>query len=144
MYRKNGVCHRGESQLHTGDLSMNAQKRYVAIMEVLLILPAALFMAALVLRQLTASSLGVAAQLTVMWYAERQWTLWLLLVTLPLAVVVAGCATLLHVWKYEHSRTGLQQTVAAVLTDGTSMLIAVLTIVAAIFLAVVGLHILAN
>jgi hypothetical protein len=123
---------------------MNAQKCYVALMEVLLILPASLFMTALVVRQLTASSLGEAAQLTIMWYAERQWTLWVLLVTLPLAVVAAGCATLVRAWKHENSRTGLQQTVAAVLMDGTSMLIAALSIVAAIILAIVGLHILAN
>ena len=70
---------------------MNAKKHHVALMEVFLILPAVLFMASLVARNLPASTLGVAAQRTVMWYAERQWTLWLLLVALPLVVLVVGC-----------------------------------------------------
>lgn len=145
MYGKNGFA-AGASQLYSEDssMSMNAQKRYVAIVDVLLILPAALFMSALVLRQLTMSSLGAAAQLTVMWYAQRPWTLWLLLVTLPLVVVVAGCATQLQGCDYERPRAGLREPVAAILMDRTTMLIAALTFVAAIILGVVGLHILAN
>jgi hypothetical protein len=123
---------------------MNANKHHVALMEVLLILPAALFMASLVVRELPASGLGAAAQRTVMWYAERQWTLWLLLVTLPLVVLVVGCATLLQGWDAEHLRTAVHKPLAAISTDGTTMFIAALTFVAASILAIVGLHILAN
>jgi uncharacterized membrane protein len=31
-----------------------------------------------------------------MWYSARMWTLWLLLLILPFAVLVSGCATLLR------------------------------------------------
>jgi len=127
-----------------GDLSMNANKHYVALTEVLLILPAALFMASLVLRELPASGLDVAAQRTVTWYAERQWTLWLLLVTLPLVVLVVGSATLLQGWDADCLRTAIHKLLAAISTDGTTIVIAALTFVAATILAIVGLHILAN
>ena len=36
------------------------------------------------------------AQRIVMWYAGRMWTLWMLLITLPLAVLVTGCLTFLR------------------------------------------------
>jgi hypothetical protein len=127
-----------------GDLSMNANKHYVALMEFLLILPAALFMAALAVRELPTSGLDVAAQRTVMWYAERQWTLWLLLVTLPLVVLIFGCATLLQDWDAERLRTAVHKPLTALSTDGTTIFIAALTFAAAIILAIVGLHILAN
>jgi hypothetical protein len=123
---------------------MNAKKYRVALMEVFLLLPAVLFMASLVARNLPASTLGVAAQHTVMWYAERQWTLWLLLVALPLVVLVVGFATLLQGWGAEHVGSGLHRPLAAISTDGTTIFIAALTCVAAIILAIVGLHILAN
>ncbi len=123
---------------------MNANKHYVALTEVFLILPAVLFMASLVARNLPASTLGITAQRTVMWYAERQWTLWLLLVALPLVVLVVGCATLLQGWGVERVRSGIHKPLAAISTDGTTIFIAALTLVAAIILAIVGLHILAN
>jgi ABC-type Fe3+ transport system permease subunit len=127
-----------------GDLPMNANKHYVALVEVLLILPAALFMASLVIRELPASDLNLAAQRTVMWYAERQWTLWLLLVTLPLVVLVVGCTTLLQGWDADRLRTAAHRPLAVISTDGTSIFIAALTFASAIILAIVGLHILAN
>ncbi len=123
---------------------MNANKHFVALMKVLLILPAALFMASLVIRELPVSGLDLAAQRTVMWYAERQWTLWLLLVTLPLVVIGVGCATLLQGWDADRLRAAIHKPLAAISTDGTSIFIAALTFVAAIILAIVGLHILAN
>ena len=123
---------------------MNANKHYVALMEVLLILPAAIFMASLVVRELPASGLDVAAQRAVMWYAERQWTLWLLLVTLPLVVLVVGCATLLQGRDADRLRTAVHTPLAAISTDGTTIFIAALTFVAAAILAIVGLHVLAN
>ena len=35
----------------------------------------------------------------VIWYAGRVWTLWVLLITLPLAVLVADCVTLARNWR---------------------------------------------
>jgi ABC-type Fe3+ transport system permease subunit len=123
---------------------MNVNKHYVALMEVLLILPAMLFMASLVVRELPSSGFDAAAQRTVMWYAERQWTLWLLLVTLPLVVLVVGCATVLKGWDTERVRTVGRRPSAAIVTSGTTLIIAALSLVAAIILVIVGLHILAN
>ncbi|HEX3598711.1 MAG TPA: hypothetical protein VHU84_01140 [Lacipirellulaceae bacterium] len=123
---------------------MNTDKRYVALLEFLLIVPAALFMASLVVRELPASGLDVAAQRTVMWYAERQWTLWLLLVTLPLVVLVVSGATLLKGWGSERPQTVGDKPLTSISTDGGTIFIAVLTFAAAVILAIVGLHVLAN
>jgi ABC-type Fe3+ transport system permease subunit len=118
---------------------MNANKHFVALMEVLLILPAALFMTCLAVRQLPASGLDIAAQRTVMWYANQQWTLWLLLVTLPLVVLAVGCGTLLQGWSAEHQQTHDRRQLA-----GTTIFIAALTFTAAVILAIVSVHLLAN
>lgn len=123
---------------------MNANKHYAALVEFLLILPASLFMGSLFLRRLPASGLDMAAQRTVMWYAERQWTLWLLLVVLPLVALFVGCATLLQGWSTEGLRTAGHKSVAGFSTGGATVLITALTIVAAMILAIVCLHILAN
>src|SRR5436853_6130943 len=60
--------------------------RAIAAIELVLILPAALFMTALVLRNLPQFEHG--AQPLVMWYARRMWGLWVLLLGLPLTVLV--------------------------------------------------------
>src|SRR3984893_18817314 len=72
--------------------------RIIAVMELVLIFPAALFMTALALRNLEPLQYEPAhsAQQLVMWYAGRMWTLWVLLFGLPFTVLVSGCAELLH------------------------------------------------
>ena len=72
--------------------------RVIAVMELVLIFPAGLFMTALVLRNLQPLQYEPArsAQQLVMWYAGRMWTLWFLLLGLPLIVLVSGCAELLR------------------------------------------------
>src|SRR5258708_20066674 len=63
--------------------------RAVAVIEVLLLSPAALFMAALVLRNLPLQyQLGHSAHQLVMWYAGPGWTLWGPLLALPLTVLL--------------------------------------------------------
>jgi hypothetical protein len=59
--------------------------RIFAFLQLVLILPAALFMASLVVRNLGPLQYEPAhtAQQIVMWYAGRLWTLWVLLFTLP-------------------------------------------------------------
>jgi hypothetical protein len=70
--------------------------RIIAFWQLVLILPAALFMAALVLRNVAPLQYEPAhtAQQIVMWYAGRLWTLWVLLFTLPCIVLVSGCVAL--------------------------------------------------
>ena len=70
--------------------------RIIVFWQLVLILPTALFMAALVLRNVAPLQYEPAhtAQQIVMWYAGRLWTLWVLLFTLPCIVLVSGCVAL--------------------------------------------------
>ena len=72
----------------------------IAALELVLILPAALFMTALVVRELETLPYVPAhtAQRIVLWYSGHAWTLWVLLLALPLAVLVIGCTTLARGW----------------------------------------------
>src|SRR5271156_254091 len=79
--------------------------RVIAFLELVLIFPAALFMTALLLRNLQPLQFEPArsAQQLVMWYAGRMWTLWVLLFGLPFLVFVSGCAELVRNWKRDIS-----------------------------------------
>jgi hypothetical protein len=108
----------------------------IAAMELVLILPSALFMTALVVRNLPPPHYDAAqtAQRLVMWYAGRMWTLWVLLLALPLAALVTGCATLLHA----------RQSLAQIRANLATLFVAAATLTAGGILAVVILHMLAN
>ena len=119
--------------------------RILAAVNVLLIIPAVLFLTSVVARKLSIfqpEPAGMAHQI-VMWYSARIWTLWVLLVTLPMAVFITGGAALLNSrggargTRAEHSPllTGARLTMGIIMaTTGTSCLI----------LVVVILHMLAN
>jgi hypothetical protein len=117
---------------------MQTDKRAIATTELLLILPATLFMTALVVRTLQPLQNEPArtAERIVTWYAERQWTLWILLIALPLAVLVTGCATLI--------RGDVQETLSAIRAHPAALFIAAATLTAGVFLVIVVLHMLAN
>ena len=117
---------------------MNGVKRAAAVAELLLIFPAALFMAALVVRNMQPLRYELAgtAQRIVMWYAGRQWTLWALLIGLPLAVLVTGCAVLPG-WHRERPN-GTRRTQPA------TLLVAATTFTAGVILLIVVRHMLAN
>jgi hypothetical protein len=117
---------------------MQTVRRAIATTELLLILPAALFMTALVVRTLQpleGEPAHTAARI-VMWYAGRQWTLWILLIALPLAVLVTGCATLMQ--------RGTRQKLSAIRTNPATFFVAAATLSAGGFLVIVVLHMLAN
>jgi hypothetical protein len=101
---------------------------YVAMLQAILLLPAAIFMAALALRTIPTFEHG--AQGVVMLYAGRVWTLWVLLLTLPLCVVAAGSLTVLS----NRVRPVAQ----------ASRAVALLTAAALVIVAVVVVHMLAN
>lgn len=123
-----------------------AVTRTVAAAQLLFITPAALFMAALFFRNLLpANSPANGAQLVVMWYAGRHWTLWALLIGLPLAVLVIGATTLLRNWATdERLRQTATRTFIAARTHLATLLVAGTTLAAASVLGVVALHMLAN
>jgi len=121
--------------------------RVIAALELALILPAALFMTALVTRGLQPLQYEPArtADQLVMWYAGRMWTLWVLLLALPLAVLVSGCATLLHNWSRDIKLPGAaRQSPAAIRAHLTTLVVAATTLTAGGILAIVVLHMLAN
>ncbi len=123
------------------------RKRVIAVMELVLIFPAVLFMTALVLRSLQPLQYEPArsAQQLVMWYAGRMWTLWFLLLGLPLIVLVSGCAELLR--SYDRDIVlplTSQKSLAMVRAHLSSLFIAATTLMAGVILAIVVLHVLAN
>ena len=121
--------------------------RVIAVMELLLIFPAVLFMTALVLRnlQLLQYEPARSAQQLVMWYAGRIWTLWFLLLGLPLIVLVSGCAELLRSYNRDMVLPlTLQKSLAMVRAHSSYVFIVATTLMAGVILAIVVLHVLAN
>jgi hypothetical protein len=119
-------------------------KRAVAATEVLLILPAMLFMTALFVRNLQPLQYEPArtAERIVVWYSERpQVGLWVLLMALPFSVLVSGCATLLHRWKHEIGLPeAVRQTLAIIRAHLLTLFVAAATLAAAGVLAIVAIH----
>jgi len=126
---------------------MRTLTRVVAAMQLALIFPAALFMTAVLVGAGSAPQYALAriAQRIVSWYSARVWTLWLLLLALPLAVLVSGWVTLRRSWNLDtelplcarHSLAMIPAPLATLLVAGT-------TLAAAAILAIVALHMLAN
>lgn len=126
---------------------MRTLTRVIAGVEIALICPAALFMTALVVRTLRPPQDEPAriAQQIVMWYSVRMWTLWLLLLALPVAVLVTGGATLLRNWNRDVVLPQtVRQSLASIRDPLATLFVAATTLTAAGILAVVVLHMLAN
>ena len=121
--------------------------RIIAVLELVLIFPAALFMTALMLRNLQPLQYEPArsAQHLVMWYAGRMWTLWVLLLGLPFIVLVSGCAELLRSWNRDVILP-LTSRKSLVMVRGhlASLFLAATTLIAGVILAIAVLHVLAN
>ncbi len=127
---------------------MKAVRRSIAAAELLLILPAVLFMTSLFLRSVQPLQYEPArtAQRVVDWYATRPHLgLWVLLIALPLAVLATGCATLVRNWSADAElRCAAWQTIAAVRAHLATLFVAVATLIAGGILAIVALHLLAD
>ncbi len=123
-------------------------RRTIATAEVLLVAPAALFMTALFVRNLQPQQYepAHAAQQIVLWYAaQRGAGLWVLLITMPLAVLVIGVATLLTRWRNdERLRLAARQTLTAIRMHFATLVVAAATVSAAAILAAVALHVLTD
>ncbi|HUE05201.1 MAG TPA: hypothetical protein VMR62_36985 [Bryobacteraceae bacterium] len=123
-------------------------KRAIAVAELLLIFPSALFMAALFVRNLQPVQYEPAhtAEQIVLWFSLRPRVgLWGLLIALPLAVLVTGCITLLRFWKNDAAlRQAAQQTLAVIRRYLATLLVAVATVTAGGILAIVALHLLTD
>lgn len=122
--------------------------RTIAATELLLLFPAALFMTALFVRNLTPlpNEPARTAQRIVMLYASSVHVgLWILLIGLPLVVLAVGCATLLRRWSADASlREATMQTIRAVWAHLATLLIAGATVAAGGILAAVAVHVLTD
>jgi hypothetical protein len=126
---------------------MRTLTRFIAAIQLALIFPAVLFMTAVFVAAGHAPQydLGNIAQAVVIWYSARMWTLPLLLLALPFAVVGAGCATLVRSWNGDlelphparHSLAMLPAPLATLFVAG-------ITVTSAWILLIVVLHMLAN
>jgi len=128
---------------------MKAKRSAIAAgTELLLIFPAALFMAALFVRNIQPLQYEPAhtAQQIVNWYAARLHIgLWGLLIGMPLVVLVTGFGIVLHKWQCEPElRQAAGQTFATVIAHLETVLIALATLVAGGVLAIVALHLLTD
>jgi hypothetical protein len=125
-------------------VSMKLPRYAIATTELLLIFPAALFMAALFMRNVQPPQYEPAhtAQQIVNWFAGRPRTgLWGFLIGLPLTVLVTGCVTLLRRWSNEvELRQATGQALAALRTHLATALVAGATVTAGGILAIVALH----
>jgi hypothetical protein len=126
---------------------MKNHTRIIATLSLLFILPAALFMAALEVRHMQSLPFGAAdfAQRIVMSYAGRVWTLWVLLIAMPLAAFISGCATLFASWARDlELRNIVRQSIAAIRAHPARLFVAATTLMAAGILTIVALHLMAN
>jgi hypothetical protein len=115
--------------------------RIIAFVQLVLLFPAALFMASLVVRNLGPLKYEPAhnAQQIVMWYAGRVWTLRVLLFALPCLVLVSGCLALRsRIRDTEHLRG--QRSLASSRPYWPVRLVSVTTVLSAGILAIVGFH----
>ena len=123
---------------------MKTIRRAIAAAELLLIFPAVLFMTTLFVRNLQPQQYEPAhtAERIVTWYAVRPRVgLWVLLMALPLAVLITGCATLLRSWNGDvELRQAARQTLAAIHAHLATLIVAVATLTAGGVLAIVALH----
>jgi len=125
---------------------MRTQTRFVAAMQLALIFPAALFMTAVLVGAGGAPQYDLArtAHRIVMWYSARMWTLWLLLLALPFAVLASGAVMLLHRWKRDVPHEARQSLATMIPAPLATLLVAGTTLTSAGILAIVVLHMLAN
>jgi hypothetical protein len=122
--------------------------RSVALVELLFVFPAVLFMTALFARSIQPLQYEPAhsAQRIVDWYAARPHVgLWILLIALPVAVVVIGSATLVREWRrYQDLRDATTKVIGIIRLQAPSLLIAGATAMACVILAIVALHVLTD
>lgn len=124
---------------------MRTLHRAIAVAELFLVFPAALFFSALFVRNLTPVQLEPAhtAQRIVMWYSHLpvRVGLWALLMGSPFAVLVIGCTTLVAAWKTDEGlREAARGVLATARAHAATLLIAGATAAAGATLVFVAIH----
>ena len=115
--------------------------RTIALLQLVLIFPAALFMASLVVRNLGPQTYepARAAQQIVMWYAGRLWTLRVLLFALPCMALFIGCVAL-RGRNRDTKQLSTQWSLASSSPHWPVRLLSVATFTSAGILTIVGFH----
>jgi hypothetical protein len=123
-------------------------KRSIATLELLLIFPATLFMLSLFLRNVQPQTYEPArtAAHVVAWFTARpQIGLQLFLISLPFAALIIGASTIVRIWRNDSRlRQTAADTLTALRTQASPLLIATATLVAGAILAIVALHLLTD
>jgi len=112
------------------------------VLDFLLLFPAALFMAALGIRNLPLNETATSAQRIVMWYTGRLWTLWVLLLALPFAVLMTGGVVFFRNWI--EMPNAARQRIGLMWAQPMALFVLGMTFTAAGILVVIVLHMLAN
>jgi len=123
-------------------------RRSLAALELLLIFPASLFMAALFVRNVQPPSYEPAhsAQRLVDWFASHTFlALDMFLIALPFAALVIGGTVVLRSWRSDAQlRNAVLQTAAIGRAHLAALLIAAATLAAAGILGIVALHVITD
>jgi hypothetical protein len=123
---------------------MKSVRASIAAAELLLIFPAALFMASLIVRSLQPTQYEPAhiAQRIVDTYSHSAPIgLWLLLMAFPLIVLTTGCITLLRAWRSNAElRSAAHTTLHFARAPLATLFVAAATLAAGVILAIVALH----
>lgn len=118
--------------------------RPIAAAEVLLVAPAALFMAALFVRNLQPQqyeAARTAARIVALYASSTRIGLWLLMIALPLTVLILGSIVLVRCWRADSAlRQAADQAMAALRAHLAAFLIACATASAFVILAIIALH----
>jgi hypothetical protein len=120
-------------------VSMKILKHAIAVIELVLILPATLFMTAIFLREVQpAAQTGRLVD----WFSHHVVLgLYVFLVAMPFAALVVGCAVVLRNWRNDvQFRRAALEVFAAIRAQVASVLIAAATLMAGGILAMVALH----
>ena len=120
-------------------VTMKTINRTIAIIELLLVFPAALFMAALFFREVQPLA---QTGLLVEWFSHHVVLgLYVFLIAMPLAAFVIGCAMVLRGWRKDvQFRQAALEVFTTVRAHVASLLIAGATLIAGGILAIVAMH----
>jgi cytochrome b561 len=127
---------------------MKTLRNAVATLELVLIVPAALFMTALFVRNLQPQQFEPAhtAQRIVDWYAARTHLgLWVFLIGLPLSVLLIGCVSLVRSWRLDPAlRTAASECAGLIRRHSSVLVVALATATSAVILSIVALHLITD
>src|SRR3954465_11477183 len=126
---------------------MHTMIRATALVQLALVAPAVLFLAAVFvgIGDPPQYELAHIARRIVAWYAGRPPTLWLLLLALPCAAAIAGAVALLRAWYGDVDQAATARpSLATIPAPLATLLVGTTTLLSESIIGIVVLHMLAN